>query len=284
MIKYLLCCACMSSLCFAGNLTKISPVIINADMTIENPGKNSPEQLMSQYFNQVENYLAPRLKNKSYDLESIKKQKRDFKKDNNLYQENADKLKITSYMRDRLGEFSFRLECATGDAYHEAMKTILKQYLQDYVTQDTDPKNVLRSGFKNFDKNRDFLYQYLSLNFPGKKTVAKIRAMSYRDILKELEGLLKNASKKGVSSDNAYIKLLESIKIFFNNELAKQEYDAYIDGKKSLDALLVTSGRAREALKYSVQRINDNLLNPVREKLNQIQKFLQPLVNKKLIS
>lgn len=278
MVKYLLACVCASSLCFGSNVQKSGT--IESDFTIKHPEEFCQEQLVLQYLNKAEAYLSSIAREKSLDLVTIQKQKRDAKKDKNLYGDVDAKLGIVTNINARLKVFLRHLQFLTADAYYSTINAEYFNDLKEYVNKESDPLNILKIDVKSLEKNRNIFYQYLAQSFPGKKSAAQVSAMSYQDILKGIEELKQQALKKGLTVNSSYIKLLKEMGAFFDNELEKEEYDAFVAGPKALTRLIIPVQRTRNGLTARLQNVYDYSLVPARQKLNKIQEFLKPLLEK----
>ena len=251
MVKYLLACICVSSTCMGINFPWGSSGTIESDLTVKNPEKFAQGKLIPQYLDKTEKYLSMIIKDTTLDVVAIKKQKRDAKKDKNAYNNASAKLAVLANISDLLNALSRRLRFSSGDEYYATIKTKYFKNLKELKNKESDPFNILK--LDDLEKNRDCLYRYLSWNFPGQKSLAQVRALSHKNILTEIDGLKQAAFKKGLTESSPYVLLVREIGAFFNDELAKEEYDAFVDGANALNRLIIPDQKTRDGLSERLQ-------------------------------
>ena len=250
MNKYILALCCMNSFCLGINLPWSSGGSIEADMTIKNPEKFAQGKLVPQYLDKATTYLSNIIKDTSLNEENIKARKRDAKKDRDLYNTLNSMDRNLQNVNDRLNALSRCLKYSTGQDYYVAIKNKYFKNINGIKDKASDPFNILKSDATNIEQNRDCLYRFLSWNVPGNKSVADLRKMSAREIMAEISNVKQLAINKGLDPNVSYVKLMREIGAFFNDELSKLEYDAFVDGPAALGRLVITDKKTREALKF----------------------------------
>jgi hypothetical protein len=263
---------CCSSLCLAINLPWSSGASIESDMTIKNPEKFAQGKLIPQYLDKSEKFFASILNDKSLDATTISRQKRDAKKDKALYDKVQNKLEVLSTVKERLIQLIQRLQLPTGQAFYDLYKKTYFDNIKELKDKSSDPYNILK--IDKIDENRDCLYRFLSWNLPEQKSVAQIRAMSYQDICTAIEEIKNQAIKKGLGN-SSFFKLVREIRAFFDNELAKEQYDAFVDGPEACRRLVVSDQNVREALLKRAKNFYEQMYPDIRMKLLEINGFFR---------
>jgi hypothetical protein len=254
------------------NLPWSSGASIESDMTIKNPEKFTQSKLISQYLEKTEKLFSSILSDKSLDVAVISSQKRDAKKDKALYDKVQNKRAVLSTVKERLIQFIQRLQLKTGQEFYDLYKKTYFNNIKGLKDKSSDPFNILK--IDKIDENRDCLYRFLSWNFPGKKSTAQVRAMSYKDICSAIEELKRQAINKGMEN-SSYFKLMREIRAFFDNELAKEQYDAFVDGPEACKHLIVSDSTVRAALLKNAKRMYEDISINVTMKLLETNDFLK---------
>lgn len=272
MTKSILMFSFCSSLCLAVNLPWSAGASIESDMTIKNPEKFSQGKLIPQYLDKSEKLISSILSDKSLDVATISRQKRDAKKDKAFDEKVQNKLDVLSTIKERLIQFIQRLQLPTGKAFYDLYRTSYFKNIKELKDKSSDPFNILK--IDKIDENRDCLYRFLSWNFPQQKTAAQIRAMSYKDICSAIEEVKSQAIKKGLGN-SSFFKLVREIRAFFDNELAKEQYDAFVDGPEACNRLIISDQNTRQALLKRAKIMYEQMYTDARMKLLEAHDFLK---------
>lgn len=272
MVKYLLAVFSICSACLGVNFPWTSSGSIESDMTIKNPEKFAKGKLIPRYLGKAEKFLQAIVDDTTLDVGTVKRQYRDLTHDIVVYDKIIADLGALANMTDRFNACIRRLRYTSRDAYYNAIKTGYFESIQKWKNNQSDPYNVLKIGA--IDRNRDCLYRFLAWNFPGKKTVAQVRAMPYKDIVIETGALKDSAIKKGLKDNSSYLMLVREIESFFKDELSKEEYDAFVDGAEAMDRLIITDTKMRTDLTERLSQIYPGLWSDAKMKLIDTEKFL----------
>lgn len=210
-------------------------------------------------------YLNTVNKDKTLNDTYIKTLKKDAKGYKSIADTIDSKLATTGNISDRFVSLSRRLKYPTGQAYYDDFKANYFANLKEWKNKESDPFNLLK--LDDIENNRDCLYRFLSWNVAGNKSAAELRAMSAKDIMGEITILKKTALEKGISEKSPYLMSVREIGAFFNDELAKEEYDAFVDGAKAMERLVVSDAKTRAILLDKLTNITSSVWIDVRQKL-----------------
>jgi hypothetical protein len=278
MKKLIFTCACLSSVCFAVNLPWGSSGSIGPDMTVKNPEKFAQGKLIPQYLDKAKKYLDTLMKDKSLSEATLQAQKRNKANDLAAYNAVNAKLQVLTGISDRLNALMRRLQYVSGQEYYKKYEDEYFVNLRDRKDKASDPFNILKIAADKVGENRDCLYRFLAWNFPGQKTTAQIRAMGASDIMKGIDELKQNAFKAGLRENSSYVLLVREIGAFFNDELAKEEYDAFVDGPEALNRLTIPDARERKNLKDKASVLYVDLLTDSKMKMQDAARFLSSVL------
>jgi len=265
-------CTLIGSACLAFKLPLSSSGSIASDLTVKNSEKFVGKNFIPSYLDKAEKYINTVKNDKTLDVKYISTLKRDEKGYNNINDKNEANLTIVKNIDDRFMVLSRRLVHSTGEAYYNDFKATYFDNLKKWIDKDSDPYNILKIDEKNIEQNRDCLYKFLARKFPGNKTAAQIKAMTAQDIMKEIKALKEAAMKKGHVGSSSYLMLLKEIGVFFNDELAKEEYDAFIN--KGMNRLIITDEKTRNALSTRLNNLGSTLID-AKEKLTDAKNLLK---------
>lgn len=251
-----------------------SPSIEN-DLTVRHPEKFSKGTLIPQYFRKAEKYLKELAADKEFDVTLVEQRSRNAKKDQQTYDKVKKELAILSNLTDRLNVINRNLKYDSGRAYYNAIKDTYFKNIKDRKDKNSDPFNLIK--INDIDNNRDCLYRFLSWNWPQSTPASAIRNMAPIVILDTIDQLKQKAFKNSRTETDSFVRLIREIGSFFNDELAKNEYDAFVDGQEALDRLVIADPKTRDALIKQIQNIMQ-LWATAKLKLRQTEQFLKPFV------
>lgn len=229
---------------------------ITKDFVVKNPEKFAQGQLIKQFLDKAANYCRDVIKELKKPGFTTSPSSLPFIERN---------LIIIDTMQPRLARIVQRLNHETGTGYYGFMQRKYFQSLDNFTDKTTDPSNLLNKKYPNF------IYRYLSVSlFGGKKKAEDVRAMSSEALVKKIDELIGKLSKK----EETYAMLLREIRSFFTDELGKEEYDAFVDGRTSLDRLTIKDNVERETLKKQVEQLY-KVIPQIKATLEKIQRSLK---------
>lgn len=235
---------------------------IKNDLTVENPEKFAKGTLIKKYFDSV---------SKFYDKVEKDLGKKNFDRDIKNLKVIENYLKTLQNVSDRMRRISARLRHESGAGYYGYIQRSYFSNLDRWTSKTTDPFNLLNKKYPNF------LYRYLAWNiFEGKKSADELRELPAQKLEQEI---LKVADKVG-NTKQQYAMLLREIRSFFSDELAKEEYDAFVDGREALDRLVISNNAEHKSLDL----LSDKLLGryiKIKTRLLTDQNSLKDLQQKK---
>lgn len=255
-----------------------SPSIEN-DLTVRHPEKFSKGTLIPLYLKKAEKHLKELAADKELDVTHVEERHRNARDQQTYDKVTYDKVKkeltILSNLTDRLNVISRNLQYDSGRAYYDAIKNKYFKNIIHLKDKNSDPFNLIK--INEIDTNRDCLYRFLSWNWPQSTSVSAIRNMTPTVILETIDQLKQKAFKNLRPETDSFVCLIREIGSFFNDELAKNEYDAFVDGQEALDRLVITDQKTRNALIKQMQNIMQ-LWVTAKSKLLQTEHFLKPFV------
>ena len=267
----------------AYNRQKDLPASIGSDLTIINPEKYKAEKLFKSYLDATEDYLYEVNDDSTLDEKSIEGLKIGTKKYKKIQDKIALDIATSKNLSDRSYELIRRIRFSTGQEFYDDFKTNDFSNLIKLKTDETDPLKLLK--LDDIEHNRDCLYQFLAKNLPGNKTADEIRLMPAKDIAQGLEDLRTAALKTGLTDSSPKIQLWRETRAFFNDELKKESYDAFIDGPSAMNRLVIADPKTRDALNKRIESMflgDESLLNEVHIKLDSAnEKFLPAKTTRK---
>jgi hypothetical protein len=244
---------------------------IEADLTVRHPEKFAKGALIPQYLKSTQKHLEAILNDKDFEKESIRKQV-NARRYQRLVAKVDHELTTLANLQDRLNMISRSLRYASGADYYRAIKTQYFKQIRDLKNKDSDPFNIIK--IDDIDNNRDCLYRFLAWIWPQSISTHALRNLSPTEILKNIDQLKQIAFGKGLTETHNFVRLIREIGAFFNDELAKYEYDSFVDGQEALSKLIIENETARQKLREQISTIMQ-LWSEAKIKVLDTKNFLE---------